>query len=771
MKLSLSMIVKASDDEAKLLNRCLSRVYSFVDEINITITGENAACEEVCKKYNAKVSHFTWVGDFSKARNFNFSQATGEYVLWLDADDVLRGGEKLRETVEEMEKNHIDTVILPYLYDFDSNGMCTVRHLKTRIIKNDGCVSWVGAVHEDFHSNREIKQFLDEKIEVLHLTDENRARQSSERNLEIAKEELKRSKNDPRSHYLMANAYLAQHDTKNALKYLKTFLAMSQSDEEKYLVNLTMSDILENEREEYIGRAWALRPAYPNAYFKMGEHRYKQGKYKEAKNFIELGLQMPKPDDSIVVYNPREYDYVPLTLMTNICFELGEYTKALATMELIEKIYPNDAAIKEKKKAIEKELGDVLKADEVLEKAKTIKDKKYLKKFLDKLSPELKAHPKICFFRNENFVKETSSGKDLVFYCSYTVKTWTPENVEKGGAGGSEESVINIAKNLQTMGWNVTVYNNCGKGGVFDGVEYKPWWSYNVRDKQDVTIIWRHPKTIDFLDERAGRVFVDMHDVVQDGEFTKDRLKKIEKVFVKTNAHRTLFPSIPDEKVAIIPNGIDTKMFEEKVEKNPYLILNTSSPDRHLDATLDVFEELIRRQPEKPWKLAWYYGWGIYDSVHKDNKEMMDWKERQVARYEKLREEGRFEGGTMLSHTEIAKKYLEAGIFLYPTSFLEVHCISILKAQAAGCRVISSDFAALEETSKYGYKVHTDGKRWGRDNTFGDIENRDKYIEAILNYAPTKEYVKEMIKWAKGTNWAFVSEEWSNILQTYGARK
>lgn len=91
-------------------------------------------------------------------------------------------------------------------------------------------------------------------------------------------------------------------------------------------------------------------PVVSERLFQDGEHRYKQGKYKEAKNFIELGLQMPKPDDSIIVYNPREYDYVPLTLMTNICFELGEYTKALATMELIQKIYPNDEAINAKKR-------------------------------------------------------------------------------------------------------------------------------------------------------------------------------------------------------------------------------------------------------------------------------------------------------------------------------------------------------------------------------------------------------------------------------------
>jgi glycosyltransferase involved in cell wall biosynthesis len=248
-----------------------------------------------------------------------------------------------------------------------------------------------------------------------------------------------------------------------------------------------------------------------------------------------------------------------------------------------------------------------------------------------------------------------------------------------------------------------------------------------------------------------------MHDVVQDGEFTKERLKKIEKVFVKTNAHRILFPSVPDEKVAIIPNGIDAKMFEEKVEKNPYLILSTSSPDRHLDATLDVFEELIRRQPEKPWKLAWYYGWGIYDSVHKDNKEMMGWKERQVARYEKLREEGRFEGGTMLSHTEIARKYLESGVFLYPTQFYEIHCISALKAQIAGCKTITSDFAALDETVKKGIKIHTEGEKWGKENTFGDSENRDKYVEAIIDGEESGSVPNDV-------DWNCVSEKWNKIL-------
>jgi glycosyltransferase involved in cell wall biosynthesis len=331
------------------------------------------------------------------------------------------------------------------------------------------------------------------------------------------------------------------------------------------------------------------------------------------------------------------------------------------------------------------------------------------------------------------------------------------------GVGGSEEAVINLSKELAKKGWNVTVYNNCGHGGVFDGVTYKPFWSYNYRDKQDVTIFWRHPKPVDYVGDWAGKIFIDLHDVVPQGEFTDERLKKIEKIMVKTKAHRVLFPNVPDEKFSIIPNGIDPSLFEKKVEKNPYLILNTSSADRHLDATLDVFEELIERQPEKPWKLAWYYGWGVYDSVHEGNKEMMEWKKKQMERFEKLVKEGRAEGGTMLGHKEIAEKYLEAGIFLYPTQFYEIFCISAVKARLAKCLIIASDFAALKETITGGARIHTSGNRWGAENTFGDDENIEAYVNAIADSAKVindeNMYDSEVAK--NEYHWLNVSNQWN----------
>src|SRR5438034_437121 len=61
--------------------------------------------------------------------------------------------------------------------------------------------------------------------------------------------------------------------------------------------------------------------------------------------------------------------------------------------------------------------------------------------------------------RNTEYLKRTSSGKDLVFYCDRSEFRWHPGTT---GFGGSEEAVINVARELAKLDWNVTVYNSCG---------------------------------------------------------------------------------------------------------------------------------------------------------------------------------------------------------------------------------------------------------------------------------------------------------------------
>lgn len=760
MKLSLCMIAKP--DEHELLARCLKYVASYVDEICITQAGEKPSkkMSAVIKAYGGKESFFKWTKNFAEARNFNFEQATGDYIFWCDTDDIVKHAFQLRNLVKMMDEKKVECVAMNYLYDFNENKECTVKHVKTRIVQR-GCVKWVGAVHEDFEKLREISTFFTKDMEVMHIKDKERSDNSAKRNLEIAKNEMNSHPDDPRSLWLSANGYWGVGDIPKAIEMFELFVKESSSDDEKYIAYLTLSSLKKTEDDAL--KALSLKPTLPNAYFRMAEVKFDQGKYLNCISFLELGLQLPIPETEIVVYNPRDYDYNPLMLMMKAYWKIGRTKKSVEIINEMAEMFPDDKEVQTKKKLLAGELGEVLKVEKYLEKARKIKDKIYLKKYLDGLPDKVQQHPELCIFRNENFVKEESSGKDLVYYCGFTEKVWDPNVAMEKGVGGSEEAVINLSKELAKKGWNVTVYNNCGHGGVFDGVTYKPFWSYNYRDKQDVTIFWRHPKPVDYVGDWAGKIFVDLHDVVPQGEFTEERLKKITKIMVKTKAHRVLFPNVLDEKFSIIPNGIDPSLFEKKVEKNPYLILNTSSADRHLDATLDVFEELIERQPEKPWKLAWYYGWGVYDSVHEGNKEMMEWKKKQMERFEKLVKEGRAEGGTMLGHKEIAEKYLEAGIFLYPTQFYEIFCISAVKARLAKCLIIASDFAALKETITGGARIHTSGNRWGAENTFGDDENIEAYVNAIADSAKVindeNMYDSEVAK--NEYHWLNVSNQWN----------
>jgi tetratricopeptide (TPR) repeat protein len=85
-RVSLTMIVK--NEEANL-PACLASVADLVDDIVIADTGSTDRTKEVAARYGARVFDFPWCDSFAAARNEALRHATGDWVLWLDADDRL----------------------------------------------------------------------------------------------------------------------------------------------------------------------------------------------------------------------------------------------------------------------------------------------------------------------------------------------------------------------------------------------------------------------------------------------------------------------------------------------------------------------------------------------------------------------------------------------------------------------------------------------------------------------------------------------------------
>ncbi|MRR53110.1 MAG: glycosyltransferase [Deltaproteobacteria bacterium] len=83
---SLCMIVK---NEEKNLPRCLLSLKPIVDEIIIVDTGSTDRSRTVAELFGAKMLEQPWTGDFSEARNVSLEQATGNWILVMDADEVL----------------------------------------------------------------------------------------------------------------------------------------------------------------------------------------------------------------------------------------------------------------------------------------------------------------------------------------------------------------------------------------------------------------------------------------------------------------------------------------------------------------------------------------------------------------------------------------------------------------------------------------------------------------------------------------------------------
>ena len=143
---SLCMIVK---NEEKTLPRCLESVKGVFDEIVIADTGSTDGTVKAAEKYTDKVCFFKWCNDFSAARNFAFSKASCDYIMWLDADDVILPGdrEKLLALKDSLTGRE-DVVMMPYHTALDKNGMPAYSFYRERIMRRACGFKWRGRVHE-----------------------------------------------------------------------------------------------------------------------------------------------------------------------------------------------------------------------------------------------------------------------------------------------------------------------------------------------------------------------------------------------------------------------------------------------------------------------------------------------------------------------------------------------------------------------------------------------------------------------------------------------
>ena len=131
------MIVK---DEEDVIARSINCALTVADEVIVVDTGSSDGSKKIAADLGAKVYDFEWCDDFSAARNYSFSLASGDYVMWLDADDIIE--EQSAQLIKELvSAGGFDVAMLKYV-----SGNLT--YYRERILRRAMDFVWKGAVHE-----------------------------------------------------------------------------------------------------------------------------------------------------------------------------------------------------------------------------------------------------------------------------------------------------------------------------------------------------------------------------------------------------------------------------------------------------------------------------------------------------------------------------------------------------------------------------------------------------------------------------------------------
>lgn len=218
--LTLSMIVK---NEEKYLRECLESVREVADEIVIVDTGSTDSTIAIAEEFNAKVYHFDWINDFAAARNYALERSTGDYILYMDADERLS-----EKSVPELKK--IIKSGLKGAFNCTVNNIDTINnrpHLMkyTRLFKNNKKLKFIGAVHEQIIESVKALNYkiLNCNIEIIHVgynIQREGIVQKAKRNLELL---LKEYEKEPSAYvtFQLAQTYSALEDEQNTVKFFR----------------------------------------------------------------------------------------------------------------------------------------------------------------------------------------------------------------------------------------------------------------------------------------------------------------------------------------------------------------------------------------------------------------------------------------------------------------------------------------------------------------------------------------------------------------------
>lgn len=336
--LSIALIAK---NEEEVIGRCLESIKDLADEIVVVDTGSTDRTKEICLKYTDKVFDFKWINDFSAARNYSFEKCTRDWIMWLDADDVMRDEDKNK--IRELDGKDYDVIICPYEYSHDEydNSNCTVP--RERIVRRSKGIRWEKRIHEYLPIVGQ-KHYISD-IAVHHY----RTKGSSDRNIRILEEIVFKEKSqDPRDTYYLAREYYDCGKYQDCLPLLCMFVTMPGAFWEDvykawYLIALCrkMSGD-EDGFKQAIFESLKMEDRRAEPYYQMGQYFMDKNQWDRAIHWFKICLSIERPKELLGSFQPEYSTWMPALQLCVCCNNIGKVKEALEYNDLVLKYRPQD---------------------------------------------------------------------------------------------------------------------------------------------------------------------------------------------------------------------------------------------------------------------------------------------------------------------------------------------------------------------------------------------------------------------------------------------
>ncbi len=226
------MIVK---NEEQNLERCLKSAAGVVDEMVIVDTGSTDQTMQIARSFGAKILESPWQGDFAMHRNQSVDAASGDWILWMDADEELAAESRqiVREAANQSEAQGLRLVVR----NLQPEGeLCRYLDLHiTRLFQKHANYRFEGRIHEQITPSimRHHGRVEDINAIILHHGYASKTSQGnqirSERNIALIEEALSETPDDAYLLYQAGVAYKAAGDLARAQERLQSAAQQKQS--------------------------------------------------------------------------------------------------------------------------------------------------------------------------------------------------------------------------------------------------------------------------------------------------------------------------------------------------------------------------------------------------------------------------------------------------------------------------------------------------------------------------------------------------------------